>query len=73
MSRRSYLSSIPKVDLAQRRRTREAVQYSEQPIPVNIHRLPGAGEGTGGAVVTLDTSWLSPDYSWTDAGWSWLG
>ena len=73
MSRRSYLLSNQRIDLVQRRRSREATLYSEQPIPLNIKRLPGAGEGDGGAVVVTDLSWMSPDISWTDSGWSWFG
>lgn len=70
MSRRSYLNASQRIDLVQRRRTREAVQYSEQPVPLDIRRLPGAGSGNGPAVT--DFSWLSPEIGWMDPDWSWL-
>lgn len=69
MSRRSALTVSQRIDLVQRRRTREGVQYSEQPVPLNIKRLPGAGDGGSGIT---DFSWLSPEIGWMDPEVSWL-
>jgi hypothetical protein len=71
MTRRSFLQPSQRIDLVQRRRTREAALYSEQPVPIDIRRLPGAGEGAGYIGIT-DFSWLSPEISWMDPEVSWL-
>jgi hypothetical protein len=70
MTRRTSLSPTQQVDLVQRRRTREAGMYSEQPVPLDVLRLPGTGEGSG-FVGIANYSWLSPDIGWMDpeAGW----
>lgn len=70
MTRRSSLSSSQRIDLVQRRRTRGDNMYSEQPVPLDIRRLPGTGDG-GGAGIT-DFSWLSPEIGWMDATLSWI-
>jgi hypothetical protein len=75
MSRRSQITSSQRIDLIQRRRTRDLPMYSESPIALNVHRLPGGGSGggtEGEAPVIIDMSWLSPDIGWMDPMRSWL-
>lgn len=71
MTRRPALSPSDQIDLIQRRRTRESARYSEQPVPIDIRRLPGTGEG-GTYLPRPDRSWLSPVIGWMDPGSSWL-
>lgn len=74
VSRRTPLTTGQRVDLNQRRRTRDARAYSEQPTPLNTRRLPNAGEGgSWDPAWPTDVSWLSADVSWMDPDWSWLG
>ena len=72
MTRRPALTPSDQIDLVQRRRTREVARYSEQPVPADIRRLPGAGEGAAYVPGIAAVSWLSPDASWTDPRASWL-
>jgi len=76
MTRRSPLNPSQRIDLVQRRRTREGTMYSESPIPMNIKGLPGTGDGGGGTVILTpgitDMSWLSSEISWLDSEASWL-
>jgi hypothetical protein len=80
MSRRSRITTSERIDLAQRRRTRTAGIWSEQPVPIRLGGLPGTAEGgtwdpgwpeplppTGGC-----SSWLSPRIGWMDPKASWL-
>ena len=72
MSRRSQLTSRQRIDLAQRRRTRGTDMYSEQPIALDVRRLPGGGAGNWDPAWPTDTSWLSTTTGWMDPGWAWL-
>lgn len=72
MTRRSYLLSKQRIDLVQRRRSRSATLFSEQPVPIDIRRLSGAGEGAGQAAAAAAFSWLSPVIGWMDDEMSWL-
>jgi hypothetical protein len=75
MTRRSRITDSQRIDLAQRRRTRGNDMYSEQPIALDVRRLSGGGEGGGAGpieTVAVNSSWLSPDASWTDPRLSWL-
>lgn len=74
MTRRSRISTTQRINLVQRRRTRDGTLYSEQPVPLDIRRFSGAGEGAGIPVAPgiTDFSWLSPEIGWMDPDVGWL-
>jgi hypothetical protein len=76
VSRRSRITTSERIDLAHRRRTRTTGIFSEQPVPVNILGLPGAGGGGWDPAWPEPnvgcSSWLSPRIGWMDPKASWL-
>lgn len=74
MTRRSRMTTSQRIDLGQRRRTRGAEMYGEQPTPLDVRKYPGGGEGgSWDPGWPTDVSWLSPEIGWLDPNWSWLG
>ena len=69
MTRRTALTQAQRIDMVQRRRSRGDLMYSEQPVPIDVRRLPGAGEGGSDGIT--DFSWLSSEISWLDPNVSW--
>lgn len=72
MTRRSKMIPSQRIDLVQRRRARDSDRFSEQPVPVDIRRLSGAGEGYTEIDDSFDATWLSPDLTWLDPRATWV-
>jgi hypothetical protein len=72
MTRRSKMIPSQRIDLVQRRRTRDGDRYSEQPVPVTTQKFSGGGEGYTENGAVFDATWLSPDLTWIDERATWV-